>query len=62
MRLSLLQSLTEPSTRIIPLLLVLLLLVLLLQGLAVKPRKGDATIFWSIRPGEMHVSCCAALI
>jgi hypothetical protein len=31
---------------------VLLLLLLLLQGLAVKPRKGDATIFWSIRPGE----------
>jgi hypothetical protein len=22
------------------------------QGLALKPRKGDATLFWSIRPGE----------
>jgi hypothetical protein len=32
----------------------LLLLLLLLQGLAVKPKKGDATIFWSIRPGA-HV-------
>jgi hypothetical protein len=54
---SLLQSLTETLYTDTP-----LLLVLLLQGLAVKPRKGDATIFWSIRPGELHVSCYAALI
>jgi hypothetical protein len=33
------------------------------QGLALKPRKGDATIFWSIRPDgtfdhkSLHGSC-----
>jgi hypothetical protein len=36
-----------------------LLTALLLQGLSVKPKKGDATIFWSIRPGEGMVLCCA---
>lgn len=32
---------------------VVCLAVLAAQGLALKPRKGDATLFWSIRPGEV---------
>jgi hypothetical protein len=30
------------------------------QGLALKPRKGDATLFWSIRPGALF--CAVPLV